>query len=504
MKNEDAGITSERRRLLLALVAIGAAFGVLSWLTWYYSDNYPMAFCFQMDGVNLQRPVRGIADVVQSQYFHYLTQHGRIVTEGLVQYLISFRERHLFDIFNTLMFVSFVYLILLHARQRCWSAAVIVTALLLALMRAFGEVFLWLSGSVNYLWVGCLTLAILHVFQQHLTASQQEKGWLYAVPAFLVGSMQEAFSIGVSAAFVVILAIQWRKHQRPSTTALAIAIGYMLGMLFCVCSPGNWQRAQDNVFNGHYNIGYSVLHVLLGLRIFWLLVVVVVVQLLNGRLKIRHLLHGNVLMLSAIIFQLLFLMLIGRGAEARGLFAVELFSLIVLLRLMDVRARTTTFAALAVSLLIYLPVLHATWCNHRATQAFLHELEGSEGLVFFDAPDYADWQWHYLGSKLIIDHRCHLFHAEAAFYGKGDGIMVLPSRLLDELFLTSSLISPQNEVAPGEYSRDDLAFTVIPLPKGQPPHTLEHSTEYVSFPSGDYLLKDKGDGQRWRVRSKHE
>ena len=98
MKNEDAGITSERRRLLLALVAIGAAFGVLSWLTWYYSDDYPMAFCFQMDGVNLQRPVRGIADVVQSQYFHYLTQHGRIVTEGLVQYLISFRERHLFDI----------------------------------------------------------------------------------------------------------------------------------------------------------------------------------------------------------------------------------------------------------------------------------------------------------------------------------------------------------------------------------------------------------------------
>jgi hypothetical protein len=70
---------------------------------------------------------------------------------------------------------------------------------------------------------------------------------------------------------------------------------------------------------------------------------------------------------------------------------------------------------------------------------------------------------------------------------------VLPRRLYDELYKTSSFICPEHEWRPGEYSTHELPFSVIPLPKEKSLPSSDEDSEYVAFPSGNYLLKDKPD-----------
>lgn len=496
MKNEDAGITSERRGLLLALVAIGAAFGVLSWLTWYYSDDYPMAFTFCADHLAYDKPIRSIGDVIYSQYYHYLTQHGRIVTEGLVQYFIGLRDKHVFDAFNMFFFSSYVYLLLRYAGHINWRAACFVVATTLLLTRSFGEVFLWLSGSINYLWVACANLFLIKLYKDNQHNDSLFKAILLFLFSFMTGSMQEGFSIGISAAFAASMWHQLRQEKRGFKVPVFINIGYILGMLFDILSPGIWIRAYGEGLNSSYDISdlsRGVVHVLSGLRIFWVMVIVACIQATCHRISIRCFIHQHAFLLIAMSVQALFLMGLGGIVQPRGLFAIDMFSLIILLNLLPIGTIRIAFISLAVAGCIYLPVLQMTWKNHRITQEFLKELYISDGTVFFDLPHYSPTEAHYLGSKLIMNHRSSLFIHEAAFYGKKNGILVLPKRMREELYTTSSFINTKNYYKNGEYTSKDLSFTVTPLPNDKPLPKSTCEREYVSFPSGNYMLKDRTD-----------
>jgi hypothetical protein len=143
-----------------------------------------------------------------------------------------------------------------------------------------------------------------------------------------------------------------------------------------------------------------------------------------------------------------------------------------------------------IALAIYLPVLRMTYKNHQVIEAFRKELAPTDGTVFFDLPRYDHTDRHYLGSLLVSDHRSKLFFTEAAYYGK-PRLIVLPKRLQQELYFTSSFICAEHLTANGEYTAPDLDFTIKPLPDNEALLPAPNGCEYVSFPSGSYRLKNK-------------
>lgn len=486
------------RILLFLLPAICVAIGLLNWLTGEFSDDYALAFTFDAECLNYDRPIRSIGDIFYSQYYHYLFQHGRVVTEGIVQFLVSLRNKHVFDVLNSILFVVYLCLLQLHSGRFTWVGTAFAAAMTLVFTRAFGDVFLWLSGSVNYLWVACLNLLLLYVFKKRLEDNNKLAAVCFAIAAFIVGSMQEGFSVGICAALVLHLLWRWKKDHKPLVAVpVGIAVGYAVGVLFDFLSPGIWIRARVNGIDANYDVRIlldGIGYVLTGLRVFWITACVVLIQSLRHRIELRALLLRNSLFLCAMLFQALFLMMLGRSAEPRSLFVIDMFALIVLLQLVPVQSVRLGIASLAVFACVYVPVLKLNVKNCQTTQAFLEELEASDGTVFFDVPHYKRSEVHYLGSRIMMDHRRFLFKDVAAYYGKKD-ILVLPKRFREELYLTSSFIQPKNYYRDGEYSTDDIAFTVKPLPDSihqstsiQVPYRGE---EYVSFPSGNYLLKDK-------------
>ena len=494
MKVKIKSIISTNNAGALTLLLIGVAFFLLNRFTWLYCDDFPYAFCITDHGLDLNRPISGLRDVIVSQYHHYLHSHGRILAIGLDQWFIGMRNKLPFDICNTLVFVGYVWLLLKVAGRYSWTYALLIFVLLTAFLRAYGQVFLWMTGCMNYLWAGFFNLAFLLVLHHNINNNCLRQGMLPILLALVAGWWQESFSVGVVAAMGLFLIYRLWQRQPYAKVPVLMAVAYLMGLIIIVSSPGNMARARDEgVFEGTflYNFQRNFIHVFLGVRIIWLLIITVVVQHVRHRLDWQHFKHDNSFLLIAIAFELIFLLILGPAAEPRAFFGVETFALILMLRLLPAHPhREVGFVMVIIALAIYLPVLRMTYKNHQVIEAFRKELAPTDGTVFFDLPRYDHTDRHYLGSLLVSDHRSKLFFTEAAYYGK-PRLIVLPKRLQQELYFTSSFICAEHLTANGEYTTPDLDFTIKPLPDNEALLPAPNGCEYVSFPSGSYRLKNK-------------
>lgn len=479
-----------RYHYMLSFFLIGTAFLLLNLFTWLYCDDYTYAFCLTEQGVDFSRPIAGLVDVVVSQYHHYIHSHGRIIEIGLDQWFLGMRCKPVFDVCNTLVFMGYIWLLLKVSDRQHWVYTWFVFLILVVAVRAFGEVFLWMTGCLNYLWAGFFNLAFLMMY----ASKKQFHPIILCLLALVAGWWQECFSIGISGA--LLLTIVYRKYYRHDMDRqqLLMAGAYIVGTLLIIASPGNMGRCDDEgLFSNYFVENYwrNVLYVLLGLRVFWIFVVTAVVQKLRHRIGWRQVGKDNHFLLIAIGVEMLFLIVLGPIAQPRAFFGVETLSLVLLLRLLPaIEKKPVPLLMVLLSLGTYLPVLQLTWKNHQNTQDFLALVSLSDGTVFYDLPHYSHTERHYLGSFLVTDHRSRLFQQEAAYYGK-QRLMVLPKRMKQELYLTSSFICPEHLTHEGEYTVPDITFTIKPLPKNQPLPQPSEGCEYVSFPSGNYMLKDK-------------
>lgn len=477
------------KRIVLALT--GVAMLLLNLMTFVYSDDYPYSFYLDSDGViDTSRRISSVADVVCSQYHHYFFANGRLLANGLVQWFMSLDCRAVFGVCNALVFMGFVYLVQMVSGRRGWAYTLLVFVLLLALLRAFGEVFLWMSGSLNYLWAGFVNLAFLFVLQR-------KKIPLAAIPLALVaGWWQESFSMSVSVALCAFMAYGWWKKRSWDAVPLLVCAAYLAGTLLLVLAPGTIDRVSREGADSDYlasHWGQNIIYVLRSMRLFWLLMAVVLVQFFRRKLVWGEFVRKNMFLIIAITAGVVFLLFLGKIAAPRAFFAVETLSLVLLLRVLPLSwPKAVSLSLAAVALVIYLPVMVASWKNLQTMRAFQSEVMKSDENVFFDLPRYSASEAHYLGSLLELNHHSENFAGEAAYYGK-PAMRVLPRRLYDELYMTSSFISPEHEWRPGEYSTRELPFSVIPLPKGKPLPAQHEDEECVVFPSGNYLLKDKPD-----------
>ena len=129
-----------------------------------YGDDYVYAFIWPHQSMFIPLPetverVNSIRDVIVSQWSHYLTGNGRAVAHIFVQIFI-WLGKPVFNVFNALIFVLLILEIYwisvmgevslknLHAGALCW-----IFFILWSFIAGFGTVYLWISGSCNYLWM---------------------------------------------------------------------------------------------------------------------------------------------------------------------------------------------------------------------------------------------------------------------------------------------------------------------------------------------------------------
>lgn len=233
-----------KNQIKIILFIIFISMLILNFLTPLLADDYSY-------GLNLaKKRITGIIDIYNYQIWHYFNWGGRTVAHTFAQICLIF-SKAIFNIINSLMYTILVYLIYLHGqlnrKEKIEKNAYIIFLIHLILwfsIPVFGQSFLWLIGSCNYLWTTVIVLYFLWLFRK----DSKENKWYNIVLMFLIGILagwtNENTSVGLIVILFSSLIIDKVTSKKWNLTKPKVAgiIGSVIGFILMICAPGNYVR----------------------------------------------------------------------------------------------------------------------------------------------------------------------------------------------------------------------------------------------------------------------
>lgn len=231
----------KNRKVWIAIVPLFLFMVVLNFMTPYVADDFSYMYSFRDNS-----RVTNFFQIFPSLYTIYMVYIGRIVPHFLAQ-LFLMGPKWIFNIVNSLVFVGTVGLLYYLTGKRekfslwIWCA---IPMLLWVYTPSYGQIYLWMDGSFNYLWSYLFALLyLLPYFALYLDGKRfQSRGRKigFYVYCLLWGAYAENVSfpvIAVSSLIVLILMIREKSIRKFLDYVWPIVIG-AIGYLTIVVSPG--------------------------------------------------------------------------------------------------------------------------------------------------------------------------------------------------------------------------------------------------------------------------
>ena len=238
---------TSRWGILLGLAAVAAAFYALNLLTCLYADDYSYTYTFAVTEGKYR--ISNLYELFLSQLNHYQVMNGRTVVHTLAQLFLMW-GKPVFNVLNTAAFVALGCLIYRNGYGKSGELrpAVLfcVFALLWVVTPAFGESFLWLVGSCNYLFGILFILAALLPVTKALDSDfAPMAGWktvLYFLLCLLAGWTNENNSVALVVIFLCCVIWLLATKQKIPVWLWVGLIGSAIGCLLLLLSPGEATR----------------------------------------------------------------------------------------------------------------------------------------------------------------------------------------------------------------------------------------------------------------------
>ena len=325
--------------------------------------------------------VRNVEELAESSYYHYMNANGRLFPHMTSQAFGALIGKPVFDVLNAIMFVLLVTvatMLVVGYRKDYWKWWVVVLFGLWLAMPESNTGFFLMTYALNYLWSSVFCLAFLWVYI-HADSWKTNPfvlllGCLFA---FGAGWSHEGVAIGIAAS--IAFDNLWdMMHHRVNCQKMLWAICFCVGAAFLCLSPGNFTRTDAALPLYNHLLSFA------RLRVFWIL-------LLSWCLFSRRtaFLRQNYLLLIALSVQMLF-MFYAAFRNSRVLWGTELFSLILLLRLITAFEKQRIFAWVTYALLTLLTI-HFGWLIYRSgevrqqyDEVIALYMESKDGTVYYD------------------------------------------------------------------------------------------------------------------------
>lgn len=227
------------------LVLIFASMLILNFLTPLLADDYSY-------GLNLNgKRISSIIDIFDYQVWHYFNWGGRTIAHTLAQTFLIF-PKAIFNVLNSFIYTVLIYLIYLHGKLNRKDKEqpyilLLIHLLLWFIIPVFGQSFIWLIGSCNYLWTTVIILYFLWLYRKN---SLSEK-WYNLLLMFILGLLAGWTNENTSAGLIVILVfsliinkVETKKIELSKTRLFGI-IGTLAGFIIMICAPGNYIRSAE-------------------------------------------------------------------------------------------------------------------------------------------------------------------------------------------------------------------------------------------------------------------
>lgn len=440
-----------RRSLILIFVLL---FYIHNCLSPEYSDDFVYKFVFVSGLPDFTQRIERFADIIRSQYDHYLNLNGRMVVHVIAQLFSGIIGKTVFNIFNTIIFCFFIFFLKqnLDKENHFNLVSYALTIVLTLMMPPFNETFVWMTGSINYLWSATGTLAFLALYDKSKDNHISMRTLWLIVPIFFLGWTHEGVTFPLAFSIFVIELLGAPKTFR--TTGFWLSLSFLLGACACAFAPSTIGRAGvSNDFSTHHLVSKIVsgFITLCKLRIIYITIIAVILLWFKKRLLIRSLINENAYLLIAIIPALGIVFVSGFEA-ARTAFGLELYSLIFLLRitssyLKEVKIQPSKIIGIVLSLLIIVfygfILYHAipTWKESKNLITQIQEnnntlIETNEHNAGVFRPYIRTLLFSEKQSGHVMNYYPHnwMNDAMASIYQK-DSLVFLPKKFLQEIRL---------------------------------------------------------------------
>lgn len=318
--------------IIIILIISLLLFYIMNEIIPFFGDD--IAFCYNMSTGD---KVVSLSDLFASVYQSYFVFNGRILCTMLMQSFVCFFGEDLFNILNSVVFGVVIWLLVrigLHNKGVFHNVAgwVIVVICLFSLSTSADSLFYWGAGAGSYLWPLVFVLIFISISKECEDKITTKYSFFYLFVGFVVSLHHEVYVLPLSVAYFIYYAFNYKIITKP---LFYLLLGLFLATLFVVFSPGTLQRLANRTGEttiSLIDICRRFVGVIIGLRIFYLLLIVFICKFMKKREMAITFLKENRLFII-IVFAGMLPALISSGT-GRTLVTTELFSIILLVRIL--------------------------------------------------------------------------------------------------------------------------------------------------------------------------
>lgn len=353
---KNKGWSENKLYIAIALLVICAVMWVLNFLTPRYGDDYWYPYMFIDDFFDINRPIESFKDILISQYNHYFGFNGRSIIHIIVQLFAGILGKPVFNVFNAIAFVVFVYLLTRMTSKMNVINILFGCAVVFLFYPQFNLTVLWMSGSVNYLWTSIVVCIYILLFEHLQTTELKAKHFVWLVPCIIAGWTHEGITFPLAVSLVIYAVLNYKKVCHRAV--LPLIIGLIIGALFCAFAPSTLGRSglmKDNIL-WLFKI-YVGMNLCVKLKSFWVLFIILLIIFIKKKeflIWFKRFYMDNIILWNAMILS--FIVIFFSGCSfTRVVIGVELFSMMLLLRIIS------SFDCLAVNILKSACSLFVVW-----------------------------------------------------------------------------------------------------------------------------------------------
>lgn len=248
-------IGKDNKQIVFTAILVFALALIYNTLTPYTTDDY----AYMYSAVDGSRIVN-LFQIFPSLWSDYMNIHGRIVPHFFLQ-LFLIGPKWIFNIANASMYVLLIWLmtnVTEKGKSNKGLLWIVILVTLWVFMPAYGQVFFWMSGSVNYSW--CYVFALMYLkfyfnlFRNPNTTHNNKKLIGFCVYSFFFGAYSELVSFSVVfTSFLIICIVMYTEHSikkyiKYIVPIVTAALGYLTMILSPAQSSRQGELALETVF----------------------------------------------------------------------------------------------------------------------------------------------------------------------------------------------------------------------------------------------------------------
>lgn len=394
--DSQSKLNSKRNRYFWFL-GLSAIFTLLIFhlnrLTLFTSDDYTYHFVYQgyLPTAHPKR-INGLFSIVKSQINHWQLWNGRFVAHSIVQFFLQFKKVY-FDVFNTLAYLTLMFLLLSISKVKEVVKITPVSYLLLFIFLWFylpeiGKSVLWVSGSGNYLWTSVIYLTY---FKCIISIANREisnlKGIGIMILGFLAGACNENSSPALLLMAFLYLIIHYPYKSKGTIFGLGSLFTGGLGFLLMIKSPGSQKRGgmalNFDVLKNNFRLILDSL-----IQNYWLIYILIIILLIKKvQLSIETVSLLSILVIGH--FASTFALVLSPETPKRTFFGAVLFIGIVLFSLINILNQRIRKSVFVISLLLMILFVQSYLSvNNDLTKSFKEV--SNQYSILYDAPQNSD------------------------------------------------------------------------------------------------------------------